>query len=132
MAIYPSKSSNPLPRPPAGRACPDGVLGVDTTAPGLDAALVPQIPASVLALAMDAKSGPLLDAVALLCTPAVALAEDQSEPNASPPVEVTGLGVGFPSEAAEDGVRDGICVPNGACEGKLPGVDVVGGLLIVD
>jgi hypothetical protein len=66
---------------------------------------VPHMAASFLAFAMLARSAPLPELLAgLLWRPALLLAVDQREPNASPPVPPTplwlGLAVGLPSEAA--------------------------------
>ena len=99
--IYPRRSSNPPPRFPTGFPWPEAALAVVARAPGLDPAIGPQMPASLFALAMLAKSGPLLAGPLLPWTPAEALAEDHNDPKASLPLDVTGLGVGFPSEAAD-------------------------------
>ena len=57
------------------------------------------MPASLLAFAMLARSGPF-DAL-FFCTPAVLPAEDHKLANISPPLATTGLPVGFPSVAAD-------------------------------
>jgi len=110
--VYPSRSSNPLPSPPVGLAWPEAVFGVGATAPGRVPALGPQMPASLLALAMLARSGPLLALVVLVCTPALAVAVDQSEPKASPPLAGVTLATGFPRDAIDvDDVYEGcLCV----------------------
>lgn len=79
-----------------GRGCdnPDGAAGA------------PHIPASLLALAMLARSGPFV--AFFVCTPAFVLAEDHKDPKASPPVGAFVLAVGLPSVAAlVDDVKDG-------------------------
>lgn len=62
---------------------------------GLEDAGAPQIPALAFSLAMLARLGPLLAVELDLAIPALALAEDQIEPKASPEgflaVELTGL-----------------------------------------
>jgi hypothetical protein len=75
---------------------------VGAIAPDLVAelALVPHMPASLFALAILARSGPLLGVVDLICTPALAVAVDHRDPKASPPLAVgVGLAAGFPSDA---------------------------------
>jgi hypothetical protein len=66
-AIYPRRSSNPFPSPTVGLAWPETALGVGVVAPGLmpELALGPQMPASLFAFAILARSGPLLAVVVL-------------------------------------------------------------------
>ena len=85
------------------------MFGVGATAPGLVPILGPQIPASLFALAMLARSGPLLAVAPLFGTPAEALAVDQRDPKASLPV-VVGLEAGFLRDAAEvEEAYEGCC-----------------------
>jgi hypothetical protein len=94
---------------PAGLPCPAAVLGLGAIAPGLCWPTpippapapedVPQIPASLFAFAILARSGPLL--TLLLCTPAFDEAVDHKLPKASAPAPVDALATGLPSVAAE-------------------------------
>lgn len=60
--------------------------------------LAPQIPALAFSLARLAKFGPWLDGVFVFLIPAPALAEDHSEPKASPPEEAEDLATGLVKE----------------------------------
>ena len=103
----PSRSSKPFPRlgvaAPPGRFCPVAAFGVGAMAPGRGAgveAAAPQMPALLFAFARLARSGPLLGVPARFWIPAVTLADDQSEPNASPPLDFDALVSGLPRVAA--------------------------------
>jgi hypothetical protein len=115
--LYPSRSSNPFPNGCAGRPCPDAGVGVGAAAPALEAAvalvLLPQMPASLLALAILARSGPFCCDAVVFARPDDAAAVDHREPKTSPleaaGVVVVGWAVGLP--------RDAMVVP--ADEGKV-------------
>lgn len=71
----------------------------------LEAAGAPQIPALVFSFAILAKLGPCLAVELDFWIPAPALAEDQREPNASPPLAFLGaaeIEVGLPVVAAAE------------------------------
>jgi len=97
--------------------CPDAVVGVGATAPGLAVELAedaaPQIPAWLFAFAMLARSSPFCASEVLL-TPALVLAVLHSDPKTSPLPLEAGLGAGLPSAAAEVGAaNEGVSPPRG-------------------
>lgn len=70
---------------------------------------------------MLAKSGPFCVAVVLF-TPALLLAEDQSDPNASPPLLAVDFAVGLPRDAADvDDVYEGVAAVNGVEAAEVEG-----------
>lgn len=80
---------------------------------GVDEA-APQIPAELFSFCIAAIPGPLLGA-AFCCTPAFVLAVLQMEPNASPPDDAAGFGVGLPRLAID--VLDVYAEVEGVAEG---------------
>ena len=68
------------------------------------------MPASLFALAILARSGPLLGVVDFIWTPALAVAVDHKEPKASPPLDVVvGLAAGLPRDAIDVDDEKGDC-----------------------
>ncbi len=82
----PNKSSNPPPSfcPPS--VCPIGACVLGSVVPPA-AASAPQMPALVFCFAKSASLGPWVPGVAVFLIPAVALAVDHREPNASAPAD---------------------------------------------
>jgi hypothetical protein len=70
--------------------------------PNADVAGEPQIPALDFSFAILAKFGPL--AAAFFWMPAVALALDHKEPNASPPAALLAAGLALPPRVVDDDV----------------------------
>ena len=92
------------------------VLGVDAGAP--------QIPALAFSLAMLLRLGPLLALELDLVIPALALADDQSEPKASPEgldAELAGL---FEAMEVAGDEMDGLLPCEGNCCGELVETEV--------
>ena len=89
-----------------GLGCPPGVVGAEVAG-------APQMPAELLALAILARSGPLLEAEPLLI-PAPVDAVDQRELNASAPPPGFDPAVGLPRVAADvEDPYDGCCTEDG-------------------
>jgi hypothetical protein len=116
------------------------VLGLGAIAPGLCWPTpippapapedMPQIPASLFAFAMLARSGPLL--TLLLCTPAFEEAVVHKLLNTSAPDPVEVLATGLPRVAADvEEEYDGLLML-GCVAGRDENADVVEGVLLID